>query len=75
MTTAGGEEKMGLMWRLRIRNILARVQATEFETPGYRFFQLNELDKGAKSLMRSLSIPRHNKVFGIQHITKDSVVV
>ncbi|MFP7754560.1 IS1634 family transposase [Thermodesulfobacteriota bacterium B35] len=68
------EIQSGMVWS-RIRNILARVQATEFETPGYRFFQLNELDKGAKSLMRSLSIPRHNKVFGIQHIKKDSVVV
>jgi hypothetical protein len=68
------EIQSGMVWS-RIRKILARIQATEFETPGYRFFQLNELAKGVKSLLKSLAIPRHNKVFGIQHVKKDGVIV
>jgi len=68
------EIQSGMPWS-RIRNILAQIQATEFETPGYRFFQLNELPKGAKSLLKKLSIPRYNKVFGIQQVKKDTAVV
>jgi transposase len=50
----------------RIRTILSKMQATEFETPGHAFFQLNELPKGAKAILDSLAIARPHDVFGIR---------
>lgn len=51
----------------KIRTVLSKIQATEFETPGHVFFQLNELPNGAKTILDKLSIARLNKVFGIKH--------
>ena len=51
----------------RLRPILANIQATEFVTPSHSFYQLNELPKGAKTLLKKLAINRSHKVFSIQH--------
>lgn len=59
----------------KIRNVLSKIQATEFESPGHVFFQLNELPKGAKTILKDLSIARPHKVFGIKHKEKSSAIV
>lgn len=41
------EIKCNKSWS-KIRSIQSKIQATEFETPGHGFFQLNELPKGEK---------------------------
>jgi hypothetical protein len=63
------ELKCGLPWS-KIKSVLSKIQATEFVTPGHVFYQLNELPKGAKSILKKLAIPRHHKVFGIQNVKK-----
>jgi len=67
------ELKCGKPWS-RIRSVLARIQATEFVTPDHSFYQLNELPKGAKTLLGKLAIDRPHKVFGIQHVEKDTAI-
>ncbi len=59
----------------RIRSVLSKIQATEFETPGHTFFQLNELPKGAKTILDTLAIPRPRKVIGIKHTQKKVAIV
>jgi len=63
------ERQAGKPWS-RIRSILSRIQATEFATSDHIFYQLNELPKGAVSLLKSLAIPRPKRVFGIQRRQK-----
>ena len=54
----------------KIQSILSKIQATEFRTPGHVFFQLNELPKGAKTILDKLATPRPHKVFGVKYIKK-----
>jgi len=61
------ERQAGKPWS-RIRSILSRIQATEFVTSDHIFYQLNELPKGAVSLLKSLAIPLPKRVFGIQQV-------
>lgn len=68
------EIKCGKPWS-RIRSVLSKIQATEFETPGHTFFQLNELPKGAKTILDTLAIPRPRKVIGIKHTKKKVAIV
>jgi len=68
------ELKCGKPWS-RVRPILAKIQATEFLSPSHSFYQLNELPTGAKSLLKKLAIDRPHKVFGIQHIEKNTAIV
>lgn len=58
-----------MLWS-RIRNILSKIQATEFTTPCHSFFQLNEPSAEARKLLKKLSIKRFNKVFDIQSTEK-----
>jgi hypothetical protein len=51
------------------------MQATEFTTPGHVFYQLNELPKGAKTMLKKLAIDQPRKVFGIQNIKKGGAIV
>ena len=67
------EIKCGKQWS-QIRTILSKIQATEFETPGHVFFQLNELPKGAKTMLDKLAIARPHKVFGVKHMEKSGAV-
>lgn len=59
----------------KIRTVLRKIQATEFMTPGHRFYQLNELPKGAVTLLKKLATPRPKKVFGVQQVKKSSAIV
>ena len=68
------ETKCGKPWS-RIRSVLSKIQATEFETPGHTFFQLNELPKGAKTILDTLAIPRPREVIGIKHTPKKVAIV
>lgn len=68
------EIKCGQPWS-RIRSVLSKIQATEFETPGHVFFQLNELPKGAKTILEKLAISRPKRVMGIRHTPKKVAIV
>jgi len=39
-----------------------------------RFFQLNELPKGVKTILDKLAIPRPRKVFGVQYVEKGGAI-
>jgi transposase len=67
------EIKCGMPWS-RIRTILQKIQATEFATPSHHFYQLNELPKGAKSVLKQLAIPCPHKVFGLQDVKKHAPI-
>jgi len=58
----------------QIRTVLSKIQATEFATPGHVFFQLNELPKGAKTILDELAMPSPHKVFGVKHIRKGTAI-
>jgi len=58
----------------KIRRVLSKIQATEFMTPGHRFYQLNELPKGAVPMLKKLATPRPKKVFGVQQVKKSSAI-
>jgi transposase len=49
----------------QIKRISSKIQATEFATPDHVFYQLNELPKGEKTMLKNLAIDRPHKVFGI----------
>jgi len=49
------EISYGLSWS-RIRAVLSKIPATEFSTPDHGFYQLNELPKGAKEILKSLAL-------------------
>lgn len=51
------------------------MQVTEFKTNSHVFYQLNELPKGAKGIMKELAISRPRKVLGVKHIKKELVIV
>jgi len=68
------ELKCGKPWS-KIKSVLSKMQATEFSTPDHVFYQLNELPEGAKTILKKLAIDRPHKVFGIQHIKKDTAIV
>jgi hypothetical protein len=42
------------------------MQATEFSTPDYDFYQLNELPKGAKEILKSLAVRTTGKAGGLK---------
>lgn len=63
------ELKCGKPWS-HIKRVSSKIQATEFVTPGHSFYQLNELPKGAKTMLKNLVIDRPHKVFGIKSIKK-----
>jgi len=63
------ELKCGKSWS-HIKRVSSKIQATEFVTPGHSFYQLNELPKGAKTMLKNLLIDRLHKVFGIKSIKK-----
>lgn len=54
----------------RIRNSLAKLQATELQSSQYNFFQINEVRKDCWVLLKKLAIPLPPKVFGINTIEK-----
>jgi transposase len=58
----------------KLRTVLSKIQATEFMTPGHRFYQLNELPKGAVNLLKKLTTSRPKKVFGVQQVNKSSAI-
>jgi len=58
----------------KLRTVLSKIQATEFMTPGYHFYQLNELPKGAITILKKLATPRPKKVFGLQRVKKSSAI-
>ena len=59
------ELKCGKPWS-QIKRISSKIQATEFATSDHVFYQLNELPKGAKTMLKNLAISRPHKVFGIK---------
>ena len=59
---------------VKIRSVLDKVQATEFAMPGHVFYQLNELPKGAVTILKKLSISRYRKVFGIKNNEKGTAI-
>ncbi len=67
------ELKCGKPWS-HIKRISGKIQATQFATPDHVFFQLNELPKGAKTILKNLAIPRLHKVFGIQNVEKGTAI-
>ncbi len=67
------ELKCGKPWS-QIKRISSRIQATEFATPDHVFYQLNELPKGAKTILNNLAIARPHKVFGIKTVKNDTAI-
>jgi len=67
------ELKCGKPWS-QIKRISSKIQATEFATPDHVFYQLNELPKGAKSMLKNLAIDRPHKVFGIKTAKKGTAI-
>ena len=63
------ELKCGKPWP-GIKLVLSKMQATEFATPSHKFFQLNELPDGAKTILKKLAIDRPHSVFGVQSMKK-----
>ena len=65
------------MWAALVKNQIGseKIQVTEFETPGHVFFQLNELPKGAKTILEKLAISRPKRVMGIKHTPKKVAIV
>jgi transposase len=68
------ELKCGSPWS-RIKSVLSKMQVTKFQTKGHVFYQLNELPKGAKTILKKLGIPLPRKVLGIKHIKKERLIV
>jgi len=58
----------------QIKRIASKIQATEFAAPDHVFYQLNELPKGAKTMMKNLAIARPHKVFGIKAVKKNTAI-
>jgi len=67
------EIRCGLSWS-RIRAVLSKIQATEFSTSEHFFYQLNELPKGAKEILKSLAIDSPRKVFGIRQVKSRTAI-
>ncbi|HHD57460.1 MAG TPA: IS1634 family transposase [Desulfobulbaceae bacterium] len=67
------ELKCGKPWS-QIKRISSKIQATEFAAPDHVFYQLNELPKGAKTMLKNLSITRPHKVFGIKTVKKGAAI-
>jgi transposase len=67
------ELKCGKPWS-QIKRISSKIQATEFATPDHVFYQLNELPKGAKTMLKDLAINRPHKVFGIKTAKKGTAI-
>lgn len=61
------ELKCGESW-FRIHNSLSKLQATEFRSPKYNFFQINEARKDCREIMGKLAIQLPAKVFGIKPV-------
>ena len=68
------ELKCGRPWS-KIKSVLSKMQVTEFATSEHVFYQLNELPKGAKSILKELAISRPHTVLGVKHIKKELVIV
>jgi transposase len=68
------ELKCGSPWS-RIKSVLSKMQVTEFQTKGHVFCQLNELPKGAKTILKKLEIQRPRRVLGVKHIKKELPIV
>lgn len=65
------EIKCGENW-FRISNSLAKLQATEFKSSQYNFFQINEARKDCREILKKLAIPLPAKVFGIKPAKKEA---
>ncbi len=65
------EIKCGENW-FRISNSLAKLQATEFKSSQYTFFQINEARKDCREILKKLEIPLPAKVFGIKPAKKEA---
>jgi transposase len=63
------ELKCGEPWS-RISNSLSKLQATEFRSSQYNFFQINEARKDCRDIMKKLAIPQPARVFGIRPAEK-----
>ena len=63
------ELKCGEPWS-RISNSLSKLQATEFRSRQYSFFQINEARKDCLGFLKKLAIPLPAKVFGIKPMAK-----
>lgn len=68
------EIKCDMPWS-QIKQSLQSVQATQFQTPGHVFFQLNELAGEANRLLEKLAVPLPARVFGIKHTPKSTAIV
>jgi transposase len=68
------EIKCDMPWS-QIKQSLQSVQATQFQTPGHVFFQLNELAGEANRLLEKLAVPLPARVFGIKHTPKTTAIV
>lgn len=68
------EIKNDMPWS-QIKQSLQRVQATQFQTPGHVFFQLNEIAGEANRLLEKLAVPLPARVFGIKHTPKSTAIV
>jgi len=68
------EIKCDMPWS-QIKQSLQSVQATQFQTPGHVFFQLNELAGEANRLLEKLVVPLPARVFGIKHTPKSTAIV
>jgi hypothetical protein len=56
----------------RIRRTLATLQASEFHTPNYRFFQRNEPSPELLRILKSLEIPVRKVVLNFQSTTSNA---
>ena len=67
------ELQCGKPWS-QIKLISSKIQASEFATSDHVFYQLNELPKGAKTMLKNLAIARPHKVFGIKTVKKRTAI-
>jgi len=68
------ELKCGESWP-RIRQVLSKLQATEFKSRRHSFFQINEPQKELRDLMKNLEIPNPKRVFGVKPVQKSTAIL
>ena len=67
----GAKRHCQLHWE-RIRDDLSTLQATEFQTPNFQFFQRNEPSPNLLSTLKSLEIPMPKVVLSIYPTTTET---
>lgn len=68
------ELRCGDPWS-RISNSLSKLQATEFRSSQYSFFQINHAQKDCRDFLEKLAIPLPPRVFGIKPVEKGEAML